>query len=606
MLAEPSQQLDALAPLAPLAAGAPVELPEANPAQEPAPLDRWMAKKVEALGEESPTAKQVVYLVTISRVLPETLLATDLRNVAELSRVEVGDLVRDALDDPSHGAQGGRPRGGSAASAVVKLVVFREQHSSGEPHYHVAVKLARSMRFAPAKATLRARHKLPSHWSCSHTQWYSAVRYGHIPSTHKEEVDLEPHVWTAAGTALDLFAESQEPWQARAWKRRREEHEKAASVSTKGRRMTFTKLDLTALIMEKELKTATAVIAYVQDHGTYAAQDFVHKNQRQLPAFLQDAQDWAAARDEAVKEGESDWTLLCRAADASCPHGASCSYAAAAAQVFERNKETLSLEDLAHSLRQVILCGPSKTTRTPLLVGPTNSGKTTLVLPFDKLFQFQRVFHKPALGSKFALRNISKDKRFLFWDDFHPVRYAQETLPTATLLSLFTGLPFEVQRSQSFHDGNEDFEWKHGAVVTAKETGLWDAYGSVSAEDVEHLRSRFEVFRVTNKVQNLKDTEPCPCHMARWIRDGAAARDARAALQPQPQPQQAVASEVGGFADLAGRAQLPPATAAALLRELQQLGAVHVRELTRADWEGLQAWSLLRPFEQRRLTQAAF
>ncbi len=62
-----------------------------------------------------------------------------------------------------------------------------------------------------------------------------------------------------------------------------------------------------------------------------------------------------------------------------------------------------------------------------------------MLLPFDKVFGFRRVMHKPALGSKYGLRNILKDKRFLFWDDYRPVQYGQDTVPVATFLSLFTG-----------------------------------------------------------------------------------------------------------------------------------------------------------------------
>ena len=43
---------------------------------------------------------------------------------------------------------------------------------------------------------------------------------------------------------------------------------------------------------------------------------------------------------------------------------------------------------------------------------PTNSGKSILVLPFDELYGFAHVFHKPALGSSFALRNLLKEKSY--------------------------------------------------------------------------------------------------------------------------------------------------------------------------------------------------
>ena len=41
---------------------------------------------------------------------------------------------------------------------------------------------------------------------------------------------------------------------------------------------------------------------------------------------------------------------------------------------------------------------------------------------FDDLFGFKRVFHKRALGSKFTLRNMMKDKRLILWDDFRSVQ----------------------------------------------------------------------------------------------------------------------------------------------------------------------------------------
>ncbi|CAE7756368.1 unnamed protein product [Symbiodinium necroappetens] len=81
---------------------------------------------------------------------------------------------------------------------------------------------------------------------------------------------------------------------------------------------------------------------------------------------------------------------------------------ASAASILQNN--------LAATLRAIICSGPSKTTCAPLVTGPTNSVKTTLFLPFDEVFGFRRIFRKPALGSKFALRNILRDKRFLFFD----------------------------------------------------------------------------------------------------------------------------------------------------------------------------------------------
>ena len=65
-------------------------------------------------------------------------------------------------------------------------------------------------------------------------------------------------------------------------------------------------------------------------------------------------------------------------------------------EFFTANKKTLSRDHLATALRAIIMEGPAKTRRTPMLVGPSNTGKSTLVAPFVKLFGFRSVFHKPA------------------------------------------------------------------------------------------------------------------------------------------------------------------------------------------------------------------
>ena len=210
-----------------------------------------------------------------------------------------------------------------------------------------------------------------------------------------------------------------------------------------------------------------------------------------------------------------------------------------------------------------------------------------------RLSSFHRAF------APIPAQNHAQDKRFLLWDDFRPVQYARETVPTATLLSLFTGLPFEVQTSQSFNDGNLDFEWRRGAVLTAKEQGLWTPSPEVTEEDVHHIQSRFEVFRCLAKVQRMRDVEPCPGHLAMWVRDLAAAHDARPELLPTTSC--AVSTALIGMEAFAKETRLPQSAVAAIERELLEMGAVCVRELPASEWQALCVWQQLRPLEQRRV-----
>lgn len=575
-----------------------VQKPAATPQQH-------MACIVKELGAEVTNFKHQVHLLTISRVLPGTLDCTDLRDIGAMTRQEVADCARLAFDQPVYPPGTGGKRAGSAEGLVQKLVVFQEAHTDGSKHFHIAVKLARTRTWTVAKHTLRQRDHLACHFSSSHTQFWSAVRYGYIPTLSKPVVDAQPVSWSVHGgwQTLDLFAESQRPWNAAIWKRRREESERTlAPQGSKQKKQRFNKLDLTALIISQGLTTQAAVIEYVQDHGTEQMQLFVHQRQRNLKDFVAEAKQWGSAREQAAAERQSEWSTLCAAADKSCPHGTACSYAEAAEAFFAANAASLSRVELAVALRNILLYGPSKTTRAPMIIGPTNSGKSTLVLPFDELFGFAQVFHKPALGSSFALRNILKEKKFLFWDDFRPVEYGQRTVPVTTFLSLFQGQPFEVQVSQSFNDGNIDFEWHRGCVLTAKAKDLWKPLPGVDDEDIKHMKSRLLLFTCTETIPALKATAPCAVCLSKWVRAGALEHDGAEALRAPILPSTShEENKLAGMDELASKARLPDSKAKDLADELMSLGALHVAELSRTDWESLNAFERLLPFERRRL-----
>jgi hypothetical protein len=226
---------------------------------------------IETLGPEDTSRKCYVYLGTFARVLPNPAGMQDLKNVGELSRAELAACIRDAWNNlvavsgPRRVSRDGEGDEGNDSSDVIdKMAVVREAHADGDVHCHVALRLSRSLRFRPAKAALLQRHKLVSHWSCSHSQFWSAVRYVHIPSAAKPAVDLEPYAWTKDGSALDLFAESQKPYTARALKPRREVNDTAVAAEHEKPRA-FTKMDLTAIILDQGLSTKAAAMKYAQD-----------------------------------------------------------------------------------------------------------------------------------------------------------------------------------------------------------------------------------------------------------------------------------------------------------------------------------------------------
>ena len=175
--------------------------------------------------------------------------------------------------------------------------------------------------------------------------------------------------------------------------------------------------------------------------------------------------------------------------------------------------------------------------------------------------------------------------------------YAARTVPVATFLSLFQGQPFEVQVSQSFHDGNVDFAWQRGCLMTAKSEDLWKTTQAVTPEDVRHMQSRVLQFECVASLSRMRATAPCARCMCCWIRDGAASHDAASALGAAVLPvaggsiaAAAPGGRVAGLHELGTRALLPQPTVAMIGAELEALGAVSIDELTIEDWHRLCAW----------------
>ena len=572
------------------------------------------------LAEKETDGLQRIYLITMARVLGATLPdGRSYKDLNTISREDVALAVVDAFNAPLPTGLGGRPRQHPDESKVQLACAFKEPHEDGDVHFHIVVKLGGNMRFKNAKRTLQERHCLPSHFSCTHSLLWSALRYCYVATLAKPDTDEEPWVFTPewSGTArdcpnIDLFALSQEPFRADSWRKR---HEKTVlEASKKNAKTTFSKLDMAAVIESKHLYTKSALLAYVQDHGTKAMQSYACKNQRRLQSDIEDAKEWAGARENAEFEAVSDWAHVCKCAEKVCPHGAAqCTYNAAAENIFNANAGTVCRKQLAGGIRDVLVNGPTKTYPVPFLVGPSNSGKSTLMYPFDDLFHPKRVLHKPALGSTFGLRNlVGGAKRFIFWDDFRPVEYAQDkTIPASLFLTVFIGQWSEIQVSQSFNDGNKDIQWNHGAVFTGKQEGLWEPTKAVSSEEIRHMRNRVREFVFTVVLPAMHDVVSCPVCMAKWIVENAAAKDATLGLQPvlpvsvpnASKLDSVRVSAIAGLAKLLDVLVLPVGAALGVLEDLEELGAVSVNEPTRAEWETLSVWALLKPLQRRRLVQ---
>ena len=310
-------------------------------------------------------------------------------------------------------------------------------------------------------------------------------------------------------------------------------------------------------------------------------------------------------------EDLTDWALVCKAAESPCPHARGCRYAQVAQQILTMNSHNFDRRHLATSIRKIINMGPCKEARVPFLVGATNTGKSTLVDSVDDLFHWKKVFHLPAdTDQKFALRNWVKGKRFAYFDEYSPVDYARmKIISVTTFKKAFGGKYFEIQCPKNWTDGNVDFKWNRGVLFTNKEIGLWEPVKGVSAEDINHIKARIELFHFTHQFVQPgqraggEAVPECRRCFAKWVVDACAAFDASQGLQVLPAPSLPTHSGVNDLELFLERAKAPLRVRVGLTADVVALGAADVCELTQADWENLPSWPLLKICERRRVLE---
>ena len=483
-------------------------------------------------GDSDEQSQLQVYLVTAAKLVDDNdhvenvgeLKPPPLRDPATVSKLEFRTALQDNIANPIYE----KKRGGRPPTRTLDLEVYVgvKEGEPEEQHHHAALKLFEAQhRFLPFKLAMRWRHQIATHWSTSHTQLWSAVRYVHCTTTHKRVVDRKPELWARDGRKLNLHAISQEPFQARAWNQHRESM-MSEPFGKKSKKESFSKLDFSAAVLAHRLLTPSAVLAYVFEKGTKTMQLWVHCRQRKLKEFIQEALEMERAKAAVASENETEWALIERLSRGTCSCGDDgCLWWSLASEFFKNNTQ-IDKERLAASLRKVICMGPCKEARVPTIIGKPNCAKSTVLDPTRNVFGKEYVLGKPKLGApNGALSRLAKGNvRFIYFDDYRPVEYAtypkeNPTVPVTDFLALFCGQPLNIQVSQSFNDGHPSMEYHKGAAMTAKEDGLWTSRGDVTGEEIRHMQARVEIFRATHVVGEDPDDFDCsPACAESWCR----------------------------------------------------------------------------------------
>ena len=487
--------------------------------------------------QEKPDARKRVYLVTFPH--PKQEKSSDgLRLVApeNHTRQQMLDIFRQCADKPEY--TDARNILICSQVSIEHVAVFQEFHKEAEDgvahaHFHIAVR-ALPFRYLPMKRALMKRHGLASHWSCTHDGYWSALRYGAMPSPSKpaSALDPEPLLWSFAGTHPEIQESIHEPLTARATQQRRQALDTKAAETGKSAPK-ITDLDVYPIIVQKGFRNSADyphanldLIQHVKEHCSTAMQAHIWKNRARIPALIDDVWQWETIAGSIKLAKESRLNALQRAAASPC----ACQGVWIGAVIHSFMLNRIDVKALCTDVLNALINGRSETTPVIVLAGALGGeGKSLFLKAFLSLFGIDQVFQMPE-KSNFPLLNLELGPKVCFLDEW---RFVNKAVSFGTQCVWFDGSAVPVARPQNVPGANGHFLYCGSApiFVTGKleDIEALNAHATLdpktqrpASAEASMLLRRLKVFPFTTRIPKPPRTCPCARCFAKLLLEQAA------------------------------------------------------------------------------------
>lgn len=453
--------------------------------------DDWASREV-------PYTKRQVYLVTLPHP-KETHSVCDRELVApgSKSKRQILECFLDAAAHPAYAD--GRSLSRGTGVSLDRAMVSREYHKadgSGKAnrHDHIPVMGSSSFRFRPVKQALLDRRGLAPRWSCTHSGYWSAVRYVHVPSHPKRplsSLDATPVLWPdGAHPPLDQCCD--EPLTAAALKRRPAQKQMAAAEH--GKQENITELDVFPVVVNNGFRLGTGpddadlkLVEFAKENCSTAMQQFLFRLDRrdQLKGLTKTTWKWETVGTTLAAACMSRMALLDAAAKSDCVCGGQ--WATQMTKSFFANE--ISPADLCTDIYNALEVGRGETTAVLVMAGARGGeGKSLFLKGLTAVFGEDDVFHAPEPG-RFPLVDLVGVKA-VFLDDW---RFGDEVMPYATQCRWYDGSVVKIPQPQNKQGTSGHMRFQGGAPI----------FATTKLDDMEELKKLAADDLVTGKPRDV-------------------------------------------------------------------------------------------------------
>ena len=275
-----------------------------------------------------------------------------------------------------------------------------EAHADGESkHYHCSVKLTGPKRWNPVKETMKKRHGIISNFKDNNENYYTAYRY-----VCKEKEDMDVYKSPGHPPLEDIGSPPTKKAMTAYRKKSASSHnEKGPSSSSRVKGSAgacrLSSYKLTKFIANHNIENTNDLWVKAKKMEEVGKTDLANcllgKTPKAQDDLFASAWEMENAKAKVDRESISRMQLIRQAGNNDCVDGFDGEWLKCATQVLRQN--SIHPYVFTEALRDLPTNGREKF-RTILLLGPTNFGKTFLLLPLDKIL---KAFCNPA-NKKYA------------------------------------------------------------------------------------------------------------------------------------------------------------------------------------------------------------
>ena len=487
------------------------------------------------LDEEADVGKaRSVYLVTLPH--PKQVTSAGGRQLTapgSKSRREILRIFLECCAEPLYVSAVSRSR--QEAIPIKHAGVFRELHredaeGDAHPHDHLAVKGMREFMYMPIKRALMERHGIASHWSCSHSGYWSVVRYVYWPNPPKKPdaaLDKQYVLWPPSGATKhpDLAECCNEPTTAAAIAARRlKTDRKAADLGKSAPRIA--EVDVWPIVVKNKIRNTPddpnavkKLMHWSLDHATIPMRDFLFKHQS-LSSLIDKIWLWEDVKVDLAHAQRGRFESLQVAAQKVCVCGGE--WVRVVMESFRLNG--INAADLCRDILESLVHGRSESMPVVVLAGLRGGeGKSFFLKALFSVFGNDYVMGSPQAGA-FPLLELPS-KKVTFLDEW---RFGQDVLPYATQCLWYDGsaVPINYAQNRPGQTGHPPYRGTAPVFVTTKAADLKDlAWWAADDPQTGHPRNgdasmimrRLEVYSYEHRIPKPPPRLPfcgrCFAHM---------------------------------------------------------------------------------------------